>query len=181
MVISGLFGVYVYTSLPRQLARNRSGGVRSNLFAQLHALDNEGREIARRCNVAINAAVKSSIERTAIGGGVFAQLFGIDRSLFILDEASASRRRSIISRNRDQQGVLDYVAHRVPRADRRSEAADLQQLVVILCRRQAVLRRIRVDIRLHAWLNIWLYLHVPLSIALIVALVAHIVTTFLYW
>jgi len=77
--------------------------------------------------------------------------------------------------------VLDYVSHRVPRADRRTEAADLQQLVLILYRRQAVLRRIRRDIRLHAWLKVWLYLHVPLSIALIVALIAHILATFLYW
>jgi hypothetical protein len=137
--------------------------------------------VARRCNVSINAAVKSSIERTAIGGGVFAQLFGADRSLFIPDAAASSTRRGLISRNRDQHAVLDYVSHRVPRADRRTEAADLQQLVLILCRRQAVLRRIRRDIRLHAWLKVWLYLHVPLSIALIVALIAHILATFLYW
>jgi len=181
VVLSGLFGVYTYASLPRQLARNRTEGLRSSLFAELYALDNEGREVARRCNVAINAAVKSSIERTAIGGGVFAQLFGADRSLFIPDAAASSTRRSLISRNRDQQAVLDYVSHRVPRADRRTEAADLQQLVLILYRRQAVLRRIRRDIRLHAWLKVWLYLHVPLSIALIVALIAHILATFLYW
>jgi hypothetical protein len=69
----------------------------------------------------------------------------------------------------------------VPRADKRVEAANLQTLVLILCRRQAVLRRIRLDVRLHAWLKIWLYVHVPLSIALLAALIVHIVTTFIYW
>jgi hypothetical protein len=180
VVLSGLFGVYCYLRFPQQLSESREGGPRSSSFAELYALDNEGRDIARRCNASINTAVKSSIERTAIGGGIFTQLFGADRSLCILDEAATSSRRGLTG-NRDQQAVLDYVSNRVPRADRRTEAANLQQLVLILCRRQAVLRRIRRDIRLHAGLKIWLYLHVPLSIALIVALLVHILTTFLYW
>jgi hypothetical protein len=73
------------------------------------------------------------------------------------------------------------VSNRVPRADKRIEPSNLQSLVLILCRRQAVLRRIRRDVRLNAWLKMWLYVHVPLSIALITALIVHIVTTFLYW
>ena len=52
---------------------------------------------------------------------------------------------------------------------------------MLLCRRQAVLRRIRRDIRLHGWLKIWLYFHVPVTIALLVALVLHILSTFVYW
>jgi hypothetical protein len=77
--------------------------------------------------------------------------------------------------------VIDDVARRVPRAAKRTEAANLQALIVLLCRRQAVLRRIRRDIRLHAWLRLWLYVHVPITIALILALIVHIVTTFMYW
>jgi hypothetical protein len=57
----------------------------------------------------------------------------------------------------------------------------LQQLIVLLCRRQAVLRRIRRDIRLRGWLKIWLYFHIPVTFALLVALVVHIVSTFVYW
>jgi hypothetical protein len=177
VVLSGIGGMYFYARFPRLLSQNRTGGTRSSLFAELYALDNEGREIARRCNASVNIAVKSGIERTAIGGGIFAQLFGTDRSLCI-DAASSAPG---LTGNRDQQTVLDYVSNRVPRADRRSEAANLQQLVLILCRRQTVLRRIRRDIRLHAWLKFWLYLHVPFTVALIVALIVHILTTFLYW
>ena len=44
-------------------------------------------------------------------------------------------------------GVIDFVAERLPRAQKGIEAANLQQLIVLLCRRQAVLRRIRRDIR----------------------------------
>jgi hypothetical protein len=181
VVLSGVFGVYSYLGFPQQLSENRAGGARSSLFAELYALDNEGREIARHCNAAVNTAVKSSIERTAIGGGVFNQLLGRDRSLCILDESDLTAAGGRLVDNGDQQAVIDYVSYRVPRADKRSEAANLQALVLVLCRRQAVLRRIRRDIRLHAWLKIWLYVHVPLTVALIVALIVHILTTFLYW
>jgi hypothetical protein len=181
VIVSGITGIYGYLSFPSLLSTNRSGGPRSQLFAELYALDNEGREVAGRCVAAINTAVKSSIERTAIGGGVFSQLFGRDQSLFILEEAAAGAKESGITGNRDQQRVIDYVSNRVPRADKRVEASNLQTLVLILCRRQAVLRRIRLDVRLHAWLKIWLYVHVPLSIALLVSLIVHIVTTFIYW
>jgi hypothetical protein len=51
----------------------------------------------------------------------------------------------------------------------------------VLCRRQAVLRRLREEIRLQGWLNAWLYLHVPLTIATLVALIIHVLVTFIYW
>jgi hypothetical protein len=76
---------------------------------------------------------------------------------------------------------VDFVGARLPRAAKGAEAANLQQLIVLLCRRQAVLRRIRRDIRLYGWLKIWLYFHVPITIALLVALVLHIIVTFFYW
>jgi hypothetical protein len=180
VVATGIFGLYAYLRFPEQLAANRSGGPRSQLFAELYALDLEGRDIARRCNASIDTAVKSSIERTVLGGGVLDQLFGRDRSRLLLEEAGAGGGPRLAP-NLDQQAVIDYVSNRVTRADKRVETANLEALVLILCRRQAVLRRIRRDIRLNAWLKAWLYFHVPLTIALIVSLIAHILTTFFYW
>ena len=75
-------------------------------------------------------------------------------------------------RNTDQQAVIDFVAERLPRAQKGIEAANLQQLIVLMCRRQAVLRRIRRDIRLSGWLKIWLYFHIPVTFALLFALIA---------
>jgi hypothetical protein len=180
VVLTGLFGIYVYINFPRQLSENRAGGPRAQLFAELYALDREGREIAHRCHATVNTAVKSSIERTAIGGGVLDQLLGRDRSLLV-EETEESTNAGRLTSNRDQQAAIDYVSTRVTRADKRVQTANLEALVLLLCRRQAVLRRIRRDILLHAWLKAWLYFHVPLTIALIVALIAHILTTFLYW
>lgn len=180
VVLTGILGLYTYLSFPAQLSANRAGGPRSQLFAELYALDQEGRDIASRCTASINTAVKSSIERTVLGGGVLDQLLSRDRSRMLFHEGGAGG-GARLAPNVDQRAVIDYVAKRVTRAEKRIETANLEALVLILCRRQAVLRRIRRDIRLHAWLNAWLYFHVPLTVALIAALIAHVLTTFLYW
>jgi len=181
VVLSGMFGVYAYVSFPQRLSENRTGGSRAKLFAELYALDNEGREVARHCSASVNTAVKSSIERTAIGGGVINQMLGRDRSLMMLEDADDESVKKGLTNNKDQQRVIAYVSNRIPRVQKGLEAANLQTLVLILCRRQAVLRRIHRDIQLNAWLKLWLYVHVPLTIALLVALSIHILTTFLYW
>lgn len=175
---SGVFGVYSYLAHPTAIAKNREGGTREQLFAELFEIDRQSRALANKCAPAIMLAVDSSIERTAIGGSAWAQLFGRDRSYFVSGGQSGS---GSLSANSDQQPVIDFVAQRLPRADKSVEAATLQELIVVLCRRQSVLRRIRRDIRLSAALKSWLYVHVPLTIALLGALIIHIVVTFLYW
>ena len=174
VIASGFFGLYSYLNHPQLIASNREGGSRSELFAELFELDRQARSFAGRCAPEVAVAVDSSIERTSLGGGVHAQLFSADHSFFVRGEGAPVA-------NADQQGVIDFVAARLPRAEKGAETANLQQLVVLLCRRQAVLRRIRRDIRLRGWLKIWLYFHVPMTIALLVALVLHILSTFLYW
>jgi hypothetical protein len=181
VVLSGVAGVLGYLNYPRQLAVNREGASRSQLFAELFDLDKEGRELAQKCDPRIGAAIKSSIERTTIGGGLIAQLFAIDRSWFEPEVAEAQTGKPGLAANADQRAVIEYVAGRVPRADKRAEAANLQALVLLLCRRQTVLRRIRRDIQLQGWLKIWLYFHVPLTFAALAALIVHILASFLYW
>lgn len=181
VIVSGMYGLYLYMSAPRVMSDNREGSPRSELFAELYELDGRARELARRCDAAISIAVRSSIERTAIGGGVYRQLLGADTSLMMRGSGEAGDQAPVLVSNADQQEVIAYVSNRVPRAEKRAEAATLQALVVILCRRQAVLRRIRRDIRMQGWLKAWLQVHVPLTLALIAALLVHIVTTFIYW
>jgi hypothetical protein len=174
VIASGLFGLYAYLALPPLVSKNREGGARSELFAELFELDRQARALAQKCAPEVTLAVDSSIERTALGGGVAAQLFSRDDSFFVRGSGAPVR-------NADQQPLVDFVAERLPRAEKSTEAAHLQQLIVLLCRRQAVLRRIRRDIRLRGWLKIWLYFHVPMTIALLAALLLHIVVTFIYW
>jgi hypothetical protein len=174
VIASGFFGLFSYLNHPVLISKNREGGGRAELFAELFELDKQARSLAQKCAPEVGLAVGSSIERTTLGGGVYAQLFSGDDSFFVRGAGAPVR-------NADQQAVIDFVAERLPRAQKGIEAANLQQLIVLLCRRQAVLRRIRRDIRLRGWLKIWLYFHVPVTFALLVALVVHIVSTFVYW
>jgi hypothetical protein len=177
VIFSGFFGLYSYFNHPQAVSRNREGGARSELFAELFELDKQSRSLAQRCAPAVAIAVDSGIERTTLGGSVSSQLFSRDYSFFLRETSKGSA----LTPNVDQQAVVDYVADRLPRAEKGTEAANLQQLIVLLCRRQAVVRRLRRDIRLSGWLKIWLYFHVPMTIALLFALVLHIVVTFFYW
>ncbi|HKT73477.1 MAG TPA: hypothetical protein VJQ47_11345 [Steroidobacteraceae bacterium] len=180
VIVSGFVGLYVYFSNPSVISENRSGGSRGALFAELFDLDARARELADRCDPDTGLAVKSSIERTVLGGGVLKQLFALDDSRLMLAEAAAGQGTRLVS-NTDQQTAIDWVAKRLPRAEKRAEAELLQALVGVLCRRQMILRRLRRDIRLNGWLRAWLYIHVPLTIALLAALLVHIVVTFIYW
>ena len=174
VIASGFFGLFSYLNHPVLISKNREGGGRAELFAELFELDKQSRSLAQKCAPEVGIAVASSIERTTLGGGVYAQLFSGDNSFFVRGAGAPVS-------NTDQQAVVDFVAERLPRAQKGIEAANLQQLIVLLCRRQAVLRRIRRDIRLRGWLKIWLYFHIPVTFALLVALVVHIVSTFVYW
>jgi len=174
VILSGVAGLYGYINYPAQLAANRAGHSRSDLFAELYELNRKGLDIARRCSADVQVGVQSSVEHTSLGGGVIAQLSGRDRSRFETIEGGRQP-------NVDQAPVIELVANRITRADRRAEVNHLQELLAILCRRQSILRRLRTDIRLQGWLKAWLYLHVPLTFATLAALVAHIVSTFIYW
>lgn len=174
VIFSGFFGLYVYVNYPRQISDNRLGGSRESLFGELYELNEKGLQLARQCSADVQAAISSSIERTAVGGGVWAQLTGKDASLITLEGGKPVP-------HPDQQLAIDYVANLIPRAEKAAEVVSLEELLSVLCRRQTILRRLRKDIQLQGWLQIWLYVHVPMTIALIGALIVHIITTFFYW
>ncbi len=182
VIFSGFYGVYAYLRHPRLSSANRSGHSRDTLFTDLYETNETSRALSRYCDPESQMVVHSSIERTSLGGGVLAQLLATDRSKFVRQIAgSGGGSTSAPIANQDQQQVIDFVADRIPRAEKRSEAKNLQSLLSVLCTRQAILRRIRRDIQLQAWLQVWLFIHIPFTFALLAALVVHITTTFLYW
>lgn len=177
VVISGFFGIYYYMSLPDKSLLNRGGRSRQALFTELHELDMEGHKAAELCSSDIAVSATSAIERTSIGGGVFAQLLRSDQSKMSIQ----THGKPAIVKNSDQSRILAMIAARIPDAQRQSEVEPLRNLMSIMARRQAVIRRIVRDIQLQGLMKVWLYLHIPLTIALLVSLTAHIVSTFLYW
>ncbi len=179
VIISGFFGLYVYLTYPRRLARVRSGRRRKEWLTELNRVDARIRDLAQKCEARTRAVVESAIDRTSLGGGVIAQLRGADRSL-VLDPRQAATAPKVVS-NRDQETVIDHLSSAVPRAGKRDEALVLQELLSVFGRRRTVLARLRKDIRLQAWMQIWLYVHIPLTVAVLAALVVHVTVVFLYW
>jgi len=177
VVLSGFVGLYYYMRLPQISLKNRGGQSRDALFAELFELDEQGKEIASRCSSEISLAATSAISRTGIGGGVIAQLRRSDNSKMKIVKDN----KEVLVENRDQAHVLTIIANQIPDATRQSEVAPLRELLSVMSRRQAVIRRIVRDIQLQGMMRIWLYIHIPATVALLIALSMHIIVTFLYW
>lgn len=174
VVLSGIFGAWVYTVLPARRAANAEGRDIAHAAIELEDLDSEIRELAVGCEATLRGVVDSALELTHSAGGYIDRLLGRDRSQLRLADGS-------LEANRDQRSVISALARRVPNASRRREAEAVGRLLDAFGRRQVLLRRLRRDARLEATLRSWLYLHVPVTAALLAALFVHIVSVFIYW
>lgn len=182
VIASGFVGVFVYLNYPRMMSRNRANNSRASLFAELNSLNEGSRKLSQLCEADVRAVVDSAIDRTNIGGGVIAQLLAQDKSQMLSpadDYSQTTAATRVINYN--QEAVVAFIADRIPRGRKQQESARLQELLSMLCRRQALLRTIRRDIQLQGWMQVWLYIHVPLTIALLFSLASHVVSVFFYW
>ncbi len=177
---SGVVGLIFYLRYPQQLASNRLNATRQKLFSELSELNEQGQQFANQCHVNVRTAIDTAIARTAIGGNLIDQLWGRDASLVVLPSGDDSPGTQAVS-NKDQTAIIDYVAKCIPRARKQGESTKLQELLNIVCRRQAITRQIREDIKLQSRLKVWLWVHVPITMGLLTALTLHIVSVFFYW
>ncbi len=175
VIISGIVGAALYLLVPERISRLRQGRSRADLFDEMQKLDERCTELSQSCQPTTESAIRSSIERTVVGGSVLDQLFSRDRSSVDSGEGGG------IKPNPDQREILQLIANLAPRVRAESESVALQGLVTTIARRQELLRRIRKDIQLQGFLQIWLYVHVPVTVALIAALLIHVVVVFWYW
>ncbi|MDX1733746.1 MAG: hypothetical protein R3228_05235 [Halioglobus sp.] len=180
VVASGVVGLVLYLALPGSGLNNRKGVRRADMIDELHELNKESLARAEHCSPAAQLAVRSAIEGTAIGGGLWSRLFAVDRSTFLQpgDLGDLEAARSVP--NRGQESVLDYIAQYAPRVRAQDEADALSKLVALIARRQHLLGRIRRDVQGQAWLGFWRYLHLVLSVALVTVLIVHVIVVFMY-
>ena len=174
VIFSGIFGLQFYLGNPRRASKNRSGMNRDELFEELQELNHKAGQFVFALPGDMQALVRSSLQRSSLGGGVIDQLFGLDRSTAL--DLSGN-----MLRNADQRMIIERVAELVPTSRKTPEVVAAQELLTLLCRRQVLLRRIRKDIQYQGWLRVWLYVHVPMTFALLIALFIHVLTVFLYW
>ena len=157
VILSGLYGVIVYATLPAVLSNNREQMTQMQMLEAIRAFDRQLHAAAQPLTAEDTAPVLAALDEDPFAGGIRARLTGRYPRC-----ATAAALRALAG----------------------SHAADAEargKVVGLLRQKEAALARLRRHLRLRALLEIWVYVHVPLSFALIVALSAHIVSVFFYW
>lgn len=159
VVLSGLFGVVVYATLPKTLAASREELTQPQMVDALRAIDRQLDEAAQPLSHDDAEWVVVALAEQPFKDGLRARLAGAPRR-------SATRVALAMLGEGAGNGGNDG-----PRA----------RVATLLARRRTQLERIRHQQRLRALLEVWLYVHVPATVALLAALTAHVISEFYYW
>ncbi|MCT2401541.1 hypothetical protein [Novosphingobium mangrovi (ex Huang et al. 2023)] len=156
VILSGLFGIWAYASLPAALSSNREQMTQGQMVDGIRALDRQLHEAAQPLGRAQSDLVIAALEEDPFGYGLWRRLSG--------HYPHCATQAAIEGLARANEG--DAAVERVEK---------------LLVRRKAQLERLRRHMRLKALLEVWLYVHVPATMALLAALTAHIISVFYYW
>lgn len=160
VIVSGIAGVAVYSTVPRQMTENRPGEKLDAIFERIAELDAECQALAPELPDEVAKAVIGSVEGTPLSGNQWQQLSGR------YPNCGTTR-------------CLELAATAASQIEGKSRAGTLQ-LVDLLALKRSLVLRVRRDIRLKSILDLWLIFHVPLSIATLAAVTTHIVAVFYF-
>lgn len=173
VILSGIWGVAVYTDLPDKMGRNLSEMIvekKRHDMSDLEQIEEDIEDLDRKLERSLQflpdlfrPAVQLSLEKTKIGGGLFSIVSGSSRNC-----ATAKAFRE----------VSDLVDHRDWGEEERKRVSEL---VADMARKRELAACLRRDGRYRALLSMWLWFHVPLTVALLVTMVIHVVLVFFYW
>ena len=165
VIISGMFGIWVYATLPRALSDNRydeDGAITEKQMVEaLRSIDRQIHDAAQPLDSEAAMLVNRSLEEDPFAGTFWNRLTG----RYPRDATRAA-----------SSGLRQMRAYKPRVADDPIEKVD-----ALLTRKEAMLARMRRHLKLKSWLQAWLYVHVPVTFALIAALSAHVVSVFFYW
>jgi hypothetical protein len=165
VIVSGMFGIWVYATLPKALSANRfdaEGAItEKQMIEQLRQLDRQIHDAAQPLDPEAAHIVDTSLADDAFAGSVWSRIAN--------RYPRCATRRAIA----DLRKLRNF----------RPRVADdpLDKVDQLLARKDAMLDRLRRHLQLKSWLQAWLYIHVPATFALIAALTAHVVSVFFYW
>ncbi len=161
VILSGLFGIVVYATLPSRLSANRGETTEAQMLESLRSIDRQLDAAAQPLDHDSAAWVLASIDDDPFGGNLWNRLSG-----------NYPRCRTESA----QAGIRRITGGRADLGDDPLERVD-----ALLEKKQALLARMRRHMRLKALLEIWLYVHVPMTFAAIAAVTAHVVAGFYFW
>jgi hypothetical protein len=156
VILSGLYGVVAYATLPVALSNNAREMTRAQMVEALEGTDRQLDTAAQPLERQRADLVIAALEEDVFGAGVWSRLTGR------------------YPRCRTTRAIVDFGIGMKP-----DENED--KVRTLLGRRKSQLDQIRRHMKIRARLEVWLYLHVPMTIALLAALTAHVVSVFYYW
>ena len=157
VIITGIYGVIVYATLPSTLSSNRNEMTRAQMLEALTALDRQLESAAQPLNREQSDLVIAALQQDVFYGGALARLTGA------------------------YPGCKTARALKNFPEGHRADAAAEERVITLLTKRAEQLAQIRRHLRLRALLEVWLFIHIPATIALLAALLAHVVSVFFYW
>lgn len=157
VILSGLYGVIVYSTLPAALSNNRDEMTQMQMLEAIRAFDRQLHSAAQPLTPEDTAPVLAALGEDPFAGGIGARLSGR------YPHCATAAALNALSGSRS------------------SDAEAREKVVGLLKQKQAALARLRQHLRIRGLLEIWLYVHVPLTFALLAALSAHIISVFFYW
>jgi hypothetical protein len=163
VVLSGLWGVFMYEKLPLQLKSQRGGGTIRVLLEQIKSLSDDISAVSgtsKTSNVERSDAFLKMLEALD-----FSFVPSLRRSLFKANPRS-------INKNRSAQFL-----QQLPRDEQESGL----KLIGLVNKKRELVCRVQDEARALTWIRLWLFIHLPISIALCVALFIHIFSVFYYW
>jgi hypothetical protein len=189
VIFSGFFGVWAYLRYPSLMTSNRSSTTRAEMIDGIREIDRQALALATALDPGVHALLLRSIERTPLGGGVWAQLTARDATEEVLEKLrnafTGNKEQAEKASGKTDPGMSGQTIVRIvdfaSRNEDQSQAENLRKLIDLLSRKRALAGQLTRDMQLQALMEIWLYLHVPLSFALLAALIGHIVAVFFYW
>jgi hypothetical protein len=152
VIITGIYGVVVYATLPASLSANRKEMTRTQMLDALTAIDRQLESAAQPLGRAEADLVIAALEQDVFYGGALARL---------------------------TNSYPGCATHKALRA--MPQGAAEERVNALLEKRSEQLAQIRGALRIRALLEVWLFIHIPLTIALIAALTAHVISVFYYW
>lgn len=190
VILSGFYGIYVYARYPALMTANRGGDTLQSMLDEIAQLDRDAVSTADKISSKVHEIVVRSVERTEVGGGVWAQLTGAARSAENLENISRELEEMhtrLLNNEPEPEEDLDagktmlVMAHQLSKAKSSDQVRQVRQLLDLLTRKKGLVERVRKDIQYKAVMDIWLHIHVPMTFALLAALLTHIISVFLYW
>lgn len=155
VIITGIYGVIAYATLPSSLSSNRNEMTRAQMLEALTAIDRQLENAAQPLDRERSDMVIRALSQNTFHGGALARLTN--------SYPRCATRRAL----RQMEGA--------------GGGAGEERVIALLQKRADQLAQIRRHLRIRAQLEVWLFIHIPATIALLAALLAHVVSVFYYW